>query len=42
MSVGVTVNIPGSGDNESKAVERGLKKARRILALASQAPFDDG
>ena len=40
-SVRVTVNIPGCGDNESKAVERGLKKAWRILASASKAPFDD-
>ena len=41
MSVRIAVNIPGCGDNKSKAVERGLKKAWRILASASQAPFDD-
>ena len=41
MSVRVTVNIPGCRDNESRAVERGLKKARRILKSASHAPFDN-
>ncbi len=40
-SVREIVNIPGCRDNESKAVERGLKKARRILEAASQASFDD-
>ena len=41
LSVRVIVNIPGCRDNESRAVERGLKKARRILKSASQAPFDN-
>ena len=41
LSVRVIVNISGCRDNESKAVERGLKKARRILESASQAPFDN-
>jgi len=40
-SVRVIVNIPGCRDNQFKAVERGLKKARKILESASQAPLDN-
>ncbi len=41
LSVRVIVNISGCRDKKSKAVEKGLKKARRVLESASQAPFDN-
>jgi len=40
-SIRVIVNIPGCGENESEAVERGLKKARELLVSASKAEFED-
>ena len=41
MSIRVIVNIPGCRDNEKKAIEKGLIKARKLLESSSQAPYDE-
>jgi len=40
-SVRVIVNIPGCGENESEAVERGLEEAREILRKSANSEFDN-
>ena len=40
-SVRVIVNIPGCGENESEAVERGLEEAREILRKSADSEFDN-
>jgi len=42
MSIRVIVNIPGCRDNEKKAIQKGLIKARKLLESSSQAPYDEG
>lgn len=39
-SVRVIVNIPGCGENESEAIERGLEEAREILRKSANSEFD--
>ncbi|MGB2690907.1 MAG: hypothetical protein WBB48_00835 [Thermodesulfobacteriota bacterium] len=41
MSVRAIVNIPGCGDNEKKAIEKGLVQARKLLESSSIAPYDE-
>ena len=41
MSVRAIVNIPGCGDNEKKAIEKGLVQARRLLESSSKAPYEE-
>jgi hypothetical protein len=40
-SVRVIVNIPGCGENESEAIERGLEEAREILRKSANSEFDN-
>jgi hypothetical protein len=41
MSVRAIVNIPGCGDNENKAIEKGLVQARKLLQSSAIAAYDE-
>ena len=41
MSVRLIVNVPGCKDNEKKAINKGLAKARKLLESCAKAPYEE-